>query len=741
MATKTYRARIVQISPRLGAALERTHYLFAEALNQMVRRYIDMRKGKYGQECKKLADIMLTRSNTFAHGVMDQLTREISTSGLTDEWVDLARAVHKSHGPLFLQHDGFAEVDGVMLHTKRHGKVSPMPGRLPVNAKFWHQVCDSASAFLKSNNELLENWRQGRKEWLQEKADWESANADFMRFWNGSYQEFEETCEIKRKESQALEGQKVVEKKRHRRDRGKRMSRWHLWYNWVITHPEIIEWRNRAKAAEFRPVPPTVHKKIKNKYPRQDKHITKFLDWLKENNPELKALDSRRRFYVRNYLRFRRPPTLTLPSANKHPYWFTFELNQFYKNVDFDKGSIQLLLVDETEEGSWFFRWFDAKIQCDPRLRPCVRAGVFATKGRYPPYIGGKVGNKLNRPAERPENRKAGYAGAKLVLNKRRKELFFTVIEQDCPRKVSWKKTKQRTCRGDNVFAKDGSQIPLKVMAIDLGIRHIGAYVIAEACRNRGVWDISWQHKGITGRHAVPGLKEIRQHDRQLRKARSQRGKPVQGEESFIELQDHRTNMADDRFKKAANTIVELARQYDVHLILFERLGNLSPTAFDERWMNRQLRDMNRRQIVDTVKLQAREFGIECLEDISPWMTSHICSRCFKPGWRFSIKRKNPYGERFTRKNCRDYGYPVWDTGGHLFRCPHCEYKCNADINAACNVAAKFFGLWSGLDGLKRDQWVYTWQENQPKTFDAKKTFLEWALDVRNRKLMGDSPF
>jgi hypothetical protein len=64
-------------------------------------------------------------------------------------------------------------------------------------------------------------------------------------------------------------------------------------------------------------------------------------------------------------------------------------------------------------------------------------------------------------------------------------------------------------------------------------------------------------------------LKEIRSHDWELRKGRSNQGKAAKGERSFIELQDHRTRMADDRFKKAANAIVETGRKYDVHLILF----------------------------------------------------------------------------------------------------------------------------------------------------------------------------
>lgn len=739
MAKKTYRVRLTGLTARLDAAIERTHCVFVECLRQMIERYLDMRNGKFGEDCRRLAHIMLKRRNTFAHGVMDGLSRSQWKTKLTDEWVKLAKDVRRSRGPLFEQHECFATVRGVFVHTKPHGKTKPTPGRLAVPAKFWHQVCDSASAYLKSNRELMEQWRSERTEWLRHKQEWENAHPDFMRFWHGLYRQFEQTCEQMRVESQLASEQKVIHKKRESRERGKRIERWHLWYEWVISHPEIIEWRNMANTSDFNKIPPDIQKEMRRKYPRQDKHIPLYLKWLRENNPELRQLDSLRRYYVSQYSRFKRPPTLTLPSPRKHPYWFTLELDVFYKDVDFENGTVRLLLIDKAENGAWFFQWFDARIQCDPRLKPSKRAEVFAKQGRYPPYVHSKVGRQLNKPAETPEDRKAGYAGAKLVLQKKRKELLFTVIEQDCPWRISWRKAKARRCPADNAFSKDGERIPLRVMAVDLGIRHPGGYAIGEGRAENERWEINWLSKGMVRSSHIPNLWEIRQHDRRLRKDRSKRGKPVKGERSFVELQDHRTGMAEDRFKKAANIIVEMARSKGVQIILFEQLERLSPTAFDERWMNRQLRDMNRRRIVEMVSQESREFGIQCEDSISPWLTSHICSRCFKPGWRFSIKKKEPYKEKLSRQSCCEFGYPIWDAGGHLFRCPHCGHKLNADINAAGNVAAKFFGLWPKF---ARKEWIYTWQEkNQKKIFHAKQTFEEWAQGVKTRKDMGDIPF
>jgi IS605 OrfB family transposase len=667
---------------------------------------------------------------------MDKLSRPKITTRLTDEWVLLADKILKRHGPLFEQHKGFADVDGVTIHTKPHGKIRPTPGRLAVPAKFWHQVCDSAPAFLQSNRELMQQWRQERKKWVQEKTEWEGTNLQFMKFWNGPYREFEQMCEQKRIASQVAAGQNVIAKKRDSRDRGKRIERWHFWYEWVLSHPEIIEWRDKARASDFQRLPEEVRKKLKRKYPQQHKLIPQCLDWLKESNPEFRALDAARRYYVRNYTRFKRPPTLTLPSPQKHPYWFTFERDVFYKDADFEKGTIRLCLIDQKEDGAWFFEWFDAQVKCDPRLKPSFRGAHFAKDDRYPPYMDGKPGNKLNRPAGTAKTRQAGYTGAKLVLQKTKKELLFTVIEQDAPRQIKWQKAAKRRCPADNAFSREGSRIPLKVMAIDLGIRNIAGYLIAEGNPDDDVWRITWQAKGVIQSSSIPGLHEVRSHDRQLRQYRSKHGRAVKGERTFAELQDHRTGMAEDRFKKAANSIVETARKHGVHIILFEQLESLFPRAFDERWMNRQLRDMNRRKIVETVQAQSQEFGIQCKDNISPWQTSRICSRCYRPGWRFSIKGKEPYLEKVSRQHCRQYGYPIWDPGGHLFRCPHCGYRINADLNAAGNVAAKFFGAWPVV---RCEKGVYSWEaDGELRNFNARAAFDEWAAGVKSRR---EAPF
>lgn len=748
MATKTFRARIVNSDQQLRNALERTNHFFVDCLSQMVQRYIQMKKGRCGPECAQLAEILLSRSNTFAHGVMDQLTRKTCTSKVESDWTTLAKAYHKTNGPLFLQHECFATVDGIRIHTKPNGKIEPTSDSLAVPAKFWHQVCDKASAFLKSNQELHKQWRKEKEDWLKERSLWRESHPEFLIFYEGVYKEFEQLCEKARTEAQTAAGQLPTVSKNVKRTKGKRYDRWHLWYEWIIAHPEIVEWRGRASRADFKTLSSEEQQQIKAKLKRQDKYVGKCLEWLKENNSELKELDNLRRRYVRDFETFKRPPTLTLPSKT-HPEWFTLELNEFYRRPDFENGMVQLQLIDQTEKGELYFRWFDCQILCDWRLKPSERKKVFEADGQYPPYMNqgdstassrdDKVGRSLDKPALEAKERKAGYAGAKLYFKQGRHELLFTIIEQDCPPLIKWKKTADRKCAADNAFSPDDSRIPLKVMAIDLGIRHIGAYSVVAGSRQDGGWQVEWIKKGILHEDTAPDLTAIRRHDREIRKLKSRLGKAPRGQRSFKTLQDHRTKMAEDRFKKAANQIVQLARHENVHLILFEKLDTLNPTAFDERWLNRQLRDMNRRNIVDFVKAQSKEFGIECKDDISPWLTSHLCSKCGRPGWRFSIKSKQPFAEKERRCDCRQYGYPIWDSGGHLFHCPHCGYKLNSDINASGNIAARFFQPKSELS---RKDWVYTWPENgKTITFDARKTFEKWANEAVLRKKCVETPF
>jgi hypothetical protein len=568
-----------------------------------------------------------------------------------------------------------------------------------------------------------------------------------VAFWNGLYQQFREDCERKRIEAQQAKGQKPTISKRGGRQWGKRFERWYLWPEWIEQHPEIVAWRGQSTAADFKPVAPAEKAALRRKFKRDDKYLSALLVTLRTDNPELAELDTLRREYESRYVRFRGAPTLTLPDPDKHPRWMSLERDCLYKDFDPEKGTIKLLLVGENADGVWYMDWFDAHLSVDPRLKPSLRREVFqheireGREGRLPPFIPGRVGRKLSQPAPSPEERQSGIAGAKLIFRQGAAHLTFTIIDQDCPPRVKPRKVADRHCPADNVLDPQGERIPLCVLAVDLGVRHIGGYAVAEGRLENGKWLVEYVTKGIVTVPQVPERFNIGAHQRQLKHARRLRGKPVFDEESCIGLQDHVTHMGEDRFKKAAHAIIELARCHDVHAILFENLKGFVPSARDERWANRMRIKMLRRKTVEMVKQQAGEFGFLCNESISPRLTSHVCSKCFRPGWRFSMKPKQPWSEKQPRNKCRDFGYPAWNTGGHLFRCPHCGYGVNADINAAGNLVAKFFGLWPD-EKLDRKDWVYRWKENGgPRRFDAKNEFEKWSNAVRTRKEAVQFPY
>src|SRR5690606_10802524 len=127
------------------------------------------------------------------------------------------------------------------------------------------------------------------------------------------------------------------------------------------------------------------------------------------------------------------------------------------------------------------------------------------------------------------------------------------------------------------------------------------------------------------GRHpgrASPGpdLAHLARHKRELRRLRRLRGKPVSGESSHVGLQRHIDHMADDRFKKAARAIVNLALNADgavdgktalpyprADVIVLEKLENLVPDAERERGINRALVAFNRGHLVQRVRELAED--------------------------------------------------------------------------------------------------------------------------------------
>jgi|GEM_PF-4164881 len=736
MATKSYRSRIVCTKAELDD-LVRTHRVFNAGVRAMVDLYISMKKGTYGETAKEIARYLLDHSGTKGHDLMNPLTDRGGKDTRDDEGMKLVRRHRQEHGILFPRHERICEIDGRKVRAGSSAKKEKSRDTLTISSIFWHFICNQAIEYLRSNNELMAAWREERGKWLRDKEKFFAENPGFREFVEGYLAAFDAHAEKARQEFQTKAGQRAHARKRKKSGSGKRFSRWHLWCEWICDHPEIIEWRGKAKGEGFAFLTAEEVRAIEEEFPkREDRRAGRMLDMLTRKNPELAEVEKLRKKYNNDYARFRRPPTLTLPSAKKHPCWYRLEKGKLYRNEDFEKGTIEILVICHDEkEDAYYMDWRPFSIKPEPRLVPSHRARAFAAEGRYPPYKEGKVGNTLNRPAESAEERLAGLKGAKLILKpKGNAQLVFTVVEQNEPLKAKFRKKAGATSSADRLDILDGNKAT-RVMGIDLGARHVGAYVITEGKKKGDGWKLAPLRKGFIDSPDLPRLRSITRHENQLKKGRRKRGKPVKNERSFISLQGHRTKMSTDRFKKAANLIVEKAREHDVHIIVFEDLRRLKPTAYDERWLNRQVRSMNHRHIFDLAKEMAPEFGIQ-VTDINPYNTSRLCSKCGFPGYRFSMKRKNPYREQAPRRECADFGYPVWDSGGHLFRCPHCGYRVQADLNAAGNIARKFFGHFMDWECKE-----YTYRNAVQPSFDARKDFDQWASGVLKRRTMPDAPF
>jgi len=736
MATKSYPAKILCSKADLEY-LQRTHRLFNAGARFMTDVYLAMKNGRHGEIAVEIAKYLLEHKEK-AHGLMYPLTDAEATDQLDNDGMKLVRQHRQDKGILFSRHECIFEFESRKVHASSGGKKELSRDAIVINSKFWQGICNQAMEHLRSNNALMQDWRTQRQKWLEEKEKFFQENEGLREFIEGYAARFDEHTENMRQESQAKAGQEVHVRKKGKSSRGKRWGGWHLWYEWICQHREIIEWRGKAKAEDFVFLTPEEVQEVEKRFPkRQDRRSKEMLKLLAEKNPELKEVENLRRKYVNQFMLFKRPPTLTLPSAEKHPRWYQMEKDELYRSVDFNKGTIELYVTcyDETED-VYYMDWRTFRVKPDPRLEPRYRDETFAAEGRYPPYKEGKVGNTLNRPADIAAHRLAGLKGAKLILKRgSNAQLMFTVVEQDAPLKSKFSKKTKRTSSADNLDILDGREAA-RVMAVDLGARHAGAYAIVEGKKEGDSWKLEYLYKNFIASPELPDLRSIVQHERQLREGRRKRGKPVSADKrSFVSLQDHRTDMSMDRFKKAANMVVEKAREHDVHVIVFEALDDLKPTAYNERWLNRQIRNMNHRHIFDLAKQMAPEFGIN-VTDAKPYNTSRLCSKCGFPGYRFSIKRKEPYKEQSPRSGCKDFGYPIWDTGGHLFRCPHCGYRVQADINAAGNIARKFFGQL-----IKWDCKDYRYSNGTHPVFDARKDFDDWAAGVRRRKAMPDAPF
>lgn len=116
-----------------------------------------------------------------------------------------------------------------------------------------------------------------------------------------------------------------------------------------------------------------------------------------------------------------------------------------------------------------------------------------------------------------------------------------------------------------------------------------------------------------------------------------------------------------------ANCVVKFAKDHGAGVIQIENLKGLadeiSGTFIGQNWRYNQLQNY--------IRYKAEEEGIEVIE-VNPFYTSRRCSECgfIRENFNFEYRKAN-----------KKEGESV------MFECPKCEYKENADYNAARNLS------------------------------------------------------
>ncbi|MBM4039380.1 MAG: IS200/IS605 family element transposase accessory protein TnpB [Planctomycetes bacterium] len=675
MSTKAFTARLIVESPEARDALWRTHRLYNECLRFVLRH---MHKMKRGEADPRYGEIFgAIRNSQHATAVMEAVT-DLRWKPKKDPkpWHTPAAALIAEGKLLF---DRWKELPG-------------LPGRF--HRKLW----EGAYQAMDSHKELMALWVSAHQEWQKARAEWEAENPEYMKV-RPALEAFE------REHGQAA----------------KRRQRWHKWLAFMRADPRLAAWRGGKALAN--PISDQGQQRLRRA--RRNKRNKVESEEFFNANPELKELDKLHGYYQREYVRpwakkrnpdgFRHRPTFTEPSPEKHPFWYQFKKGETYKALDLQAGTISLQLL-APEGAKRAALWTTFAFRPDPRLRLIQKANPPLKEKFTYAFADPAFPGQPARPAE--------IRGAKLIFRRAQPDgaiyLSFTCDVPDLDSRLS---ILQKSC--DKYGAKWackkamsdlGGQQPV-TCAVDLGLRHLGAATVrrdGKIVRARLLREEDQPGKG-------PALPAIAGHKRALAKGRRKRGKPIAGEESFIELQRHTDKMGEDRFKKGARRIVAFARENGADLIILEKLGGdrrgaLIPDAERERGINRALVLWNRGNLAKWVKQLAADAGMRVVE-VHPYMTSQLCSRCGAMGARFSAKE----------------GLPAFEPVGKLFACPDCGYLANADHNASVNLHKRFFGELPEVQRPNRDKRVFRVTPDDQPTVEVDMADVEKRILARGR--------
>lgn len=723
MGVRAIRARI-ECDRETLLSLWRTHRVFNERLPSLITKLFAMRRGEVGTDTtqrklyERAARFILARDSKDA----PYLLNSVSIKGWKPATALKMKATvrddfyeHEVTGDTWAAEAATLSANGTLAYDKEAER-DGLPDSL------FQPLTRDAVAYISGHDELVRNWKNEHADWIKKKAEWEAK--DEHRQYLALRPRFDEF-------------EKAVGGKA-----GKRRQRWHLYLQWLRDNPDLAAWRGGAGVVH--PLDAKAHARIAKAKPWKQRSAEAEEFW--KANPELAALDRLHGAYEREFVRrrktkknpdgFEHRPTFTMPEPILHPRWALFNAPQTsprgYRSLKLPTvrdgfGSVDLcLLTGERQDGEWPAEWKSIRFRADPRLAQFTERSETTTFGKGKKkgqaktrlsylYTDAQMGG-IKRPAQ--------ISGAKLIIKDIKLDsdgslksatpyLVFACTIDDQPftdraRAIQWSETGEVTKTGTKRKAK---KLPegLVTCAVDLGIRNLGFLTLAtlvnddvRVLRSRNQW--LGEVEGDGQRSPGPDLAHIGAHKREIKRLRRLRGKPVKGEESHIELQQHIDGMGKDRFKKAARAIVNFALNVDgrassktgemyprADVLIVEKLAGFIPDAERERGVNRALVAWNRGQLVTRLKEVAKDAGLKLFE-VHPAGTSQCCSKCGALGRRYSIVRDDETHAPVIR-----FGWVE-----KLFACPNpnCAgrnsnhrdqpFTCNADHNASVNLHRRF---------------------------------------------------
>lgn len=664
MSVKAMQAKVIIDSPEKLRYLWLTHRLFNDSLPFIIQKVFKMKRGELGEEFKAIYDSISSSQNSFAK--LEPITqskapRKLGSGKNKGDWAEKALEINRS-GKILFDRDK----------------------ELAFGSEFWRKLCEVTIQLIHGHEELKKIWEEDHKKWLADKKEWEEKNPEFMKVLP-LYEDFE-------KKAGSL-----------KRQRG----RWHLYLEFLRNHPELVAWRGGKP--ELNDFSQEEEKELRKRF---HKKPGKILEAFLNKNPQLNALDKKYGKYCeltrpwakrKNEDGFKHPPTFTMPLPIKHPAWYTFKNGSTYKGLDIKNGMLKLelkLITSENGKGRKG-EWISISAKADERLNSFQRIGKNGKGKKEYSYLYGD-----------PEfgERRAEIRGIKLIfkgtrVDKKTSEVIYgepylilTCEIEDKNSRLSLKQKSFDEYSTDwlrkRIFSEVNSA-ELVTCAVDLGIRHLGVATIRKG--NNLIATKFLKLKGLS-------LAHIAEHQKVLRHGRGLRGKPIKGEESFVDFQKHITNMGEDRAKKGAHEIVSFAYENSADIIVLENLKGFIANATYEKGINKAMARWNRGNLVKWIKQTAQYYGIGVIE-VDAFYSSRLCAKCGAPGVRYAIKN----------------GLPEREWVGKLFACYECGYRVNADFNASLNLHKIFFGEFP-----KKDSGLFY---NSERAVMGKKVYnheIEW---------------